>query len=148
MSVEDVTVDPDVVGAQGPRTEVEQSHRGRVKIEQASGELFSGTLAEMRSLTGAMNDPRGMEATHENMNGDDQGHKLRPRTLDSITPPPPGGTAAIDPSWIRNSRILAFNIRMDTLCCHNVVVIYALKPVVFGRIYDSTNRSQNIPKVY
>ena len=37
--------------------------RGRAEIEQAFNELFAGTLAEMGSLTGAMNDPRGMEAT-------------------------------------------------------------------------------------
>lgn len=50
VSVEDVPVivDPDV-GGQGPGAEVEQG-QGRVKIEQASNELFSGTLAEMRSL--------------------------------------------------------------------------------------------------
>ncbi|KAI1791580.1 hypothetical protein LXA43DRAFT_1140102 [Ganoderma leucocontextum] len=37
--------------------------QGRAEIEQAFNELFAGTLAEMGSLTGAMNDPRGMEGT-------------------------------------------------------------------------------------
>ncbi|TBU40245.1 hypothetical protein BD309DRAFT_967839 [Dichomitus squalens] len=34
----------------------------KVGMEQAFNELFAGTLAEMGSLTGALNDPRGMEA--------------------------------------------------------------------------------------
>ncbi|PIL33046.1 hypothetical protein GSI_04495 [Ganoderma sinense ZZ0214-1] len=63
--VEKVTVGMDVAGElEGAGAEVSLGHaQGRAEIEQAFNELFAGTLAEMGSLTGAMNDPRGMEAT-------------------------------------------------------------------------------------
>ena len=35
----------------------------RAGLEQAFDDLFSGTLAEMGSLSGSMNDPAGMEGT-------------------------------------------------------------------------------------
>lgn len=35
----------------------------RLGLQQGFDELFSGTLAEMGSLTGSMNDPQGMEGT-------------------------------------------------------------------------------------
>ncbi len=60
--IEKVTVGLDVpVGGEGSGEVL--LDRGRAEIEQAFNELFAGTLAEMGSLTGAMNDPRGMEAT-------------------------------------------------------------------------------------
>ena len=49
--------------AGGERGKVVGHDRGREEIEQAFNEVFAGTLAEMGSLTGAMNDPHGMEGT-------------------------------------------------------------------------------------
>ena len=49
--------------AGGERGEVVGHDRGREEIEQAFNEVFAGTLAEMGSLTGVMNDPHGMEGT-------------------------------------------------------------------------------------
>ncbi|KAM5542818.1 hypothetical protein V8D89_003779 [Ganoderma adspersum] len=62
--LEKVTVNPPAdVGAEAEAVVALSLGQGRAGIEQAFNELFAGTLAEMGSLTGAMNDPRGMEAT-------------------------------------------------------------------------------------
>lgn len=64
--LEKVIVSPAALGGEGLGPKVALSldqGGGRAEIEHAFNELFAGTLAEMGSLTGAMNDPRGMEAT-------------------------------------------------------------------------------------